>query len=509
MSSYCSTAGLFGAGTSQGVVTELISLGAIDTYLIKGASVTFFRFRYARHTNFAMETVGQQFNTTVQFGNTSSILLNRAGDLLYWMYVVIQLPGIYACRGPNGGTACNPLGGDPCFAPGGYQYPGANNACGACECTDAEQWRRYGAAYGECDPGAQIAVGKAAWLRNNYGACYNPCTDEQSCCSVPQGDVAWVHWSNAVGQLLIKEANLVVGSHQIACLYSDFLYMWEELSGKSGKRLREMIGKRKTRRQLIEDAKQAQRLYVPLPWYFTMNSGNVLPLCTLQFNGVQIHITFEQLQRCVCTSHSDVFVKKCCDNSVLCANDLDAWIDTTYIYLDIEERNRFSLANFDTLVQQVQSLWQMSQNGCTIIIDINFNHPVIELIWAIRRKCNECKNNWFNYSGIDGRDPIEQVNLLLNNMMRFSGRQGRWYRLVQPYQHHSSIPKAFVYCYSFALLPEEAQPSGSCNFSRIDTVKMVICLQEGLGREQVTVLIFARNWNIVRYNEGLAGLLFH
>ena len=79
---------------------------------------------------------------------------------------------------------------------------------------------------------------------------------------------------------------------------------------------------------------------------------------------------------------------------------------------------------------------------------------------------------------------------------------------MQPYQHHSNIPDCFIYVFSFALHPEESHPSGSCNFSRIDHVDLNLQLQDGLGKEQVSVIVFARNWNILRFREGLAGLAF-
>jgi len=331
------------------------------------------------------------------------------------------------------------------------------------------------------------------------------------CSSVPPQDKPWCHWSNAIGQLLVKRAVLVVGGHQTDTLYSDYLFMWEELSGKAGKRLREMIGKRKSRKTLIKDAGNKTRLYVPLMWYFCLNSGNALPLCTLQFHGVQLMVEWEHLKKCVVVSDDDVEVRKTEDNQKLNNNDLIAWIDTTYVYLDIEERNRFSLANFDQLITQVQCIVRPATTN-TVTVPLTFNHPTIELIWAVRRRSCEAQNNHFNFSGIDGRDPLEEVSLRLNNLNRFSGREARYYRLVQPYQHHSSIPKAFVYCYSFALFPEDAQPSGSLNFSRIDNIEMNFILQDGLGcnpKQGATIIIFARSWNILRFTEGLAGPVFN
>jgi len=126
-------------------------------------------------------------------------------------------------------------------------------------------------------------------------------------------------------------------------------------------------------------------------------------------------------------------------------------------------------------------------------------------MWAVRRKCNSMANNHFNYSGIDSRDPVSTCALFLNNQSRFSNKPGVWFRLVQPYQFHTNIPDCFMYVYSFALHPEDPTPSGSCNMSRIDHVDLALQLQESLGKEQVDIIVFARNWNVLRFREGLAG----
>jgi hypothetical protein len=141
-------------------------------------------------------------------------------------------------------------------------------------------------------------------------------------------------------------------------------------------------------------------------------------------------------------------------------------------------------------------------------MNLNFNHAMIELIWAVRRQKSEACNQHFNYAGKFGLDPIKFVHLRLNNLPRFTAKEGRYFRLVQPYQHHSLIPRSYIYCYSFALHPEKAQPSGSANFSRIDNVELVLDLQDQLSDETVTIIVFGRNWNVFRYREGLGGLAF-
>lgn len=285
--------------------------------------------------------------------------------------------------------------------------------------------------------------------------------------------------------------------------------MWEELAGKVGARLTEMIGKRYTRVQLIADSFYDRRLWVPLPFSYTQTSGNALPLVSLQFHGVQISVCFEQLQRCVIQSDCNALVLKTRDCTPLVAQDLSARLDTTYIYLDIQERDRFAVGAFEQLITQVQ-MYVTNTRIDTVRLQLNFNHPVIELIWAVRRKCQEAKNNHFNYAGKFNLDPINHVSLRFNNLPRFSGKTGKYFRLVQPYQHHSLTPDAYIYCYSFALNPEDAQPSGSVNMSRIDNCELLLDLQPELfqGDGEVTVMVFGRNWNIFRYREGLGGLAY-
>lgn len=454
--------------TSGGVLTELVALGALDTYLTLCPSITFWRFRYNKHTNFAMEAIEQPFNGQVAFGSDVQVTLNRTGDLIYFMYVRITLPGICACNPATSGAICGI---------GGLEYP----ACDPCDpCGD-------GLPPNPCAPECPQEI--------DFD---EPFLDDIDACTGLRRP--WAHYINAVGQWLIKRACLIIGGQVIDTLYNDYLFMWEELSGKAGKRLQEMIGKRFTRALLVEDSQQDQTLWVPLPFWFTLTPGNALPLVSLQFHGVTVSIGFSDLRSIIQVSDRGILVVKSRDRQPITNNDISASLDTTYIYLDIEERDRFATGCFEQLIVQVQA-YQQTVRTSNVRVTLNFNHPIIELIWAVRRRCNEACNNWFNYSGYYGRDPIQAVQLRLNNLARFN-RHGKYFRLVQPYQHHSHIPDAFVYNYSFALFPEEPQPSGSINMSRIDNVEMIFTLQELLSNEDVTIIIFGRNWNVFRFREG-------
>lgn len=498
----------FCSGSSgSGALTQLIAHGALDQYLYAENQTTFWKARYAKHTVFAMESIMQPFNTAVAFGGESQITLNRNGDLVYYMYVVIDLPGISAAdRGAengNGGLT-------------GVSFPAAmSSSCAPCAKYDELAVADYiDDGFTEASSKQKVDMiknAKSAWLRDNYGGAptLDCCEDQEDCPDqvAPELNNTWAHWTNSIGQFLIKCARIVIGGSTIDTVYNDFLFMWEELTGKSGRRLMEMVGKRYTRTQLICDSRQRRLLYVPLPFWFTQFSGHALALASLQFHGVQIHVEFERIEKCIVVSNPDVVVKNCASACCLTNNDLHACLETTYVYLDNAERERFSTVQYEMLVVQNQAFHYQTSNS-QVRIQLNFNHPCIELMWCIRRQCQERCNNWFNYAGIDSRDPLNSATLLLNNQMRFATKPAIYFRLVQPYQHHSNIPDVFIYVFSFALHPEDSSPSGSCNFSRIDHVELSLNLQDGLGKEQVSVIVFCRSWNVLRFREGLAGLGF-
>eukprot|EP00967_Tisochrysis_lutea_P124440 scaffold208075_cov29-Tisochrysis_lutea.AAC.2 len=114
MASFCS------GSTGSGALTQMIAQGALDQYLSANANFTYWKTRYQRHTSFALESVGQPFNTSVAFGANAQITINRSGDLVFYMYVVVDLPAITACEA--GTNECAGL-------TGGSQFPYASQPC--------------------------------------------------------------------------------------------------------------------------------------------------------------------------------------------------------------------------------------------------------------------------------------------------------------------------------------------------------------------------------------------
>ena len=109
------------------------------------------------------------------------------------------------------------------------------------------------------------------------------------------------------------------------------------------------------------------------------------------------------------------------------------------------------------------------------------------------------------------------AKLQLNGHDRFSTREARYFNLVQPYQHHTNIPNEGIYVYSFALKPEEHQPSGTANLSRIDNATFQMTFEPGLfngtiqnvfGGRTIKLLMYAVNYNVLRIMSGMGGLAY-
>ena len=109
-----------------------------------------------------------------------------------------------------------------------------------------------------------------------------------------------------------------------------------------------------------------------------------------------------------------------------------------------------------------------------------------------------------------GENPVVTAKLQLNGQDRFSEREGSYFDVVQPFQHHTRAPDAGINVYSFALRPEEHQPSGSCNFSRIDNAVLQLVLSSGAvaGTNTAKVRVYAVNYNVLRVMSGMAGVAY-
>lgn len=485
---------------------DIIAKGGLDRYLTENPERTFWRGVWKKHTRFALESVSQPFSTPANFSSEGQLTLNRVGDLCYFLYLHVTLPGLVACD--SAAASCSGIG------PG--RFPSAANACAPCAQSDEAALLEFlPADYATLSPAEKqdrLREAKDAWRREQYGAGreLDCCAEGEDCPDQICEDLGekWVHWTNSVGQALCESVKLMIGGQQVDKLVGLFLFVWEELTGRAGRRCTELIGRRYTRGALVCSSREEQELFIPLPFYFTLATGNALPLSALTYHGVAIHVEFARLEKLVCVSGPDVGVRNARTGMALTNTDLKAELEVSYVYLDTAEREAFSKNEFSQLVIQTQH-YMKTESTRRCRIPLSFNHPCLEAIFCVRRACFEAANNFTNLSGIMGRDPITHAELLLNTTSRFGKKSAIYWRSVVPYQTHSNIPEAFIYVMSFALTPEDSTtPSGSVNLSRIDSIELVLDMAPGMENESFTVWVFARTWNIMKYSSGTSGLAF-
>ena len=233
----------------------------------------------------------------------------------------------------------------------------------------------------------------------------------------------------------------------------------------------------------------AVHAFIPLQFWFCRNPGLALPLIALQYHEVK------------------VILNHLITATINGAAGNKLWAD--YIYLDTDERRRFAQVSHEYLIEQVQeqSLAAATTN------DLNFNHPVKELIWAGNMDGDGTVNTSLTlpFTAIGNTAHIK-----LNGHDRFSARDSRYFTRTQVWQHHTGggglnsqtaagIGKSndSIAVYSFALKPEEHQPSGTCNFSRIDNAQLITS-----ANVAARVNMYAVNYNVLRIMSGMGGLAY-
>ena len=459
-----------------GGLMQLVAYGAQDVYLTGNPQITFFKVVYRRHTNFAMESIENPFNGSPGFGRKVTCTIQRNGDLIYRIYLQATLPKVS--------------------------------------------------------------------LQN---------TD---------GSGAQFRWLNWVGHNLVKNVELEIGGQRIDKHYGDWLQIWNELTQEAGKQAgyAKMVGNVPQLVNLLvqggEDCDNdcsggepnssneflmcapEYTLYIPLQFWFNRNPGLALPLIALQYHEVRINLEFNDLRNLCYDQTPSLGNVHTIRDRVAAAGLVAASLYVDYIYLDTDERRKFAQVSHEYLIETLQFTGGESITSASNKLKLNFNHPCKELIWVVQRdsfvSCEDAViAPWkgqqpFNYSdwwdravlesgysmtrveGLAGNNPTITALLQLNGHDRFQVREGRYFNEVQPYQHHTNVPAVGINVYSFALQPEQHQPSGTCNLSRIDNTTLLLTVSNNAvgSATSATVRVYATNYNVLRIMSGMGGLAY-
>lgn len=331
--------------------------------------------------------------------------------------------------------------------------------------------------------------------------------------SQTQNSATWQGYVNSLGHCLLKSVKLSIGGQQIDRHYSEWLEIWNELtiSAEHRQSFNEAIGKYESDVSLESNATSARTYYIPLQFWFNRNPGLALPLIALQYHEVTVDIEFRGIRELV---RSDVSIVNPLDSTGAAASITDAslWVD--YIYLDTDERRRFAQTSHEYLIEQVQIMGPESiDTGHTNYnATLNFNHPVKELIWTITTDDNSQissneGNKILNFSSSTGGDTFGTAKISFNGSDRMKARKASYFRIVQPLSHHTKPPTKHIYVYSFGLSPEQHQPSGTCNMSRIDTSVLHLDFN-GVTTVASKLRVFCTNYNVLRVMSGMGGVAY-
>lgn len=476
---------------------QLVAYGAQDVYLTGSPQITFFRLVTRRYTNFAMEDIEQTFNGQPTFGRKVTCTVSRNGDLAHNMMLEIDLNITPSSLASLMSSKVNVRSG---------------NSAGV---ADVSRW------VADDGDNVQLAEAGVTSLNDDTGEWIQKVANRLN--------------ATRLGHLMIEKLEIEIGGQIIDTHYGEWMDMWAQLthSNEQWEKLERLVnGSLAELDQCASGNNTSAKLYVPLQFWFNCNPGLALPLIALQYHEVKLHVYFQSK---ACLRRVGNFTGVDLDQVLLYVN---------YIYLDTDERRRFASQSHEYLIEQLQ------MNGPTSVastnqhanINLNFNHPVKELVWRVQNVADE---DTFNYwpspfnantltSNVDlnkraHNEFVEKAKLQLNGTDRFSSREGSYFRCVQPYRHHTGGNKqnprnatGGFYCYSFALRPEEHQPSGTCNFSRLDSATLQLDLNDLTdssatieGSDGLTpylqakeVVVYARNYNVLRIMSGMGGLAF-
>ncbi len=254
--------------------------------------------------------------------------------------------------------------------------------------------------------------------------------------------------------------------------------------------------------ELNNKTSTANRAFVPLHFFFCDHKA-FLPLVALQNHQVEIKINFDEVNS---ASIQEV--------------DKQAKVYGNYIYLDTEERESLTKRSIDFIITQTQKIenelttvTDNTQGGGYNVIDISsFNHPVKSLFWGFGALSDDFANDRFTFLNADIQ--INGTPLLENMSPLYFHTVQNYYKSTYGTSEYVPETEVLLYTryfgYHFCINASEYNPSGSCNFSRLDNAKLVLRgVEKGLNRpSNQPIFVYAVNYNVLRIKDGLAGILF-
>lgn len=364
-------------------------------------------------------------------------------------------------------------------------------------------------------------------------------------------------WVKKLGHAIIDYIEVRIGGEVIDKHYSDWINIWSELSipGDQQDLYKKMIGDVRELITFDREKKPQYSLYIPLSFWFSKNNGLAFPLMALQFNKFYITIKLKKIEDCAYIGKLPTEDKEgnevdFSDNALALTdiwNNLNLNISGNllidFVFLESQERRRFAQSAHEYLIETVELTCINNITDNKKVIELNFTGPSKEIIFVCQKDAyvdnfttTENKSNfrsfWFNYStevSRGGLNPIIGSKLEFTGAERFNARNRNHLNYLKPWAYHTSTPSDGVNVFSFALAPEEHQPTGTCNFTRIQYPLLTLKIDDTMFKYHksdidpsiernspeddeletaVNIRIYSRRYNILRVMHGFAAVAF-
>ena len=463
-----------------GGLMQLVAYGAQDVYLTGQPKVTFFQAVYKRHTNFAMEIIQQTVNGSAASSGRVSVTIARNGDLVGNMYLALT----------------------------------------------------------------PIQTAYTNLTSNNT-----------------------VFDANWIAERAVAAVELTIGGQRIDKHYQTWFRLYAEcFLGESDKIA---YGKMTTSSAQVTSATGVPVVYLPLLFFFNRNPGLYLPLIALQYHEVRldfdltsyyqsyfgtnavavwanyVYLDTEERRRFAQKGHEYLIEQvQHTGGDQLASNGTEGSVQLVRLSFNhpVKELVWCYTNPNASATANLNSMW----NFCTATGNVNVTSNVLALqasnnyivpnltgvphlvstagtqsnIFGLPGTANFAGNAYWVEQGtqfLGGVGPGVEVGplhlfkVILNGQDRFKEQLGNYFNQVQPFYHHTGTPYPGIYVYSFALQPEEHQPTGTCNFSRIDNAQVAVWLKSASVATNANYNLqkmFAVNYNILRIQSGMGGLAF-
>jgi hypothetical protein len=555
-----------------GGLIQIVAYGAQDLFLTGIPEITFFKFLYKRYTNFAMEFIELNLDGNKNFGEEISCEIPKNGDLINDMILKITLPSVSLTKTDtneeveqyyndliqaetsikNFNNFINFIYQSIIIANEGLEnfnenfdniYTNINNYIDSNKDFLLQKniigdninnqfnitshiLDIYNLNENQIIKKNKLKLLVESYIDKSYQILKNLQDDYSNKKTIYDDSLNNNYkfsWINTLGWNIVSTIELEIGGFTIDKSYNQYLYIWNQLFNSNFKKLdfNKLFSLTSSVYTYDNNTKNNFDIYIPVKLFFNKDYSLSLPIISIKHQTIIIKFKINQLSNLIYTNYQNNDIQ-----SKIKINNIK--LLTNFIYLDHDERIKFATSNHEYLIEQINQYQYKNLKNNDINLELNFNHPTKYVIWTNQKdsdinlyNIHNTYSSILNYTLTDSyptitsykNNTISSAYLQLNGVNRSIPYDGIYHNHVTPYEHNLSSCDDGINLFSFSLNPNELQPSGSCNFSKLNKKFLKITLNDDfldrlVDTDYIITNIFSVNYNILRFKKGMASLAF-